>query len=271
MLSTVLKLPPELNSKYQRVAQYALKKKKLRLVEKKSVSELRPLGREIFQLINAAYSDLYEFTPMTDGEIDALIKKFFNLIDPRFVKLVVDTEDKIVALGVAMPSWSGLMQKLQGRMRRVFLAWLGGQLKGSSRYAGSLPDRGRAETSERWVERGCYAGDAPVCRRRWFQMGGNERRTRDEFTSALALERYRARDPQAPPNLLEGACVLIILVRREGGSRKAFLIVKIDTDRVGFVTEADVLWVLNFVVPNHNIFAVDFGFSPVPLPGCRLE
>ena len=124
-------LPPELNSKYQRVAQYALKKKKLRLVEKKSVSELRPLGREIFQMINAAYSDLYEFTPMTDGEIDALIKKFFNLIDPRFVKLVVDTEDKIVALGVAMPSWSGLMQKLQGRIRRIFLAWLGGQLKGS--------------------------------------------------------------------------------------------------------------------------------------------
>lgn len=125
------KLPPELNSKYQRVAQYALKKKKLRLVEKKSVSELRPLGREIFQMINAAYSDLYEFTPMTDGEIDALIKKFFNLIDPRFVKLVVDTEDKIVALGVAMPSWSGLMQKSQGRIRRIFLAWLGGQLKGS--------------------------------------------------------------------------------------------------------------------------------------------
>ena len=124
-------LPPELNSKYQRVAQYALKKKKLRLVEKKSVSELRPLGREIFQLINAAYSDLYEFTPMTNGEIDALIKNFFNLIDPRIVKLVVDTEDKIVALGVAMPSWSGLMQKLKGRMRRIFLAWLGGELKGS--------------------------------------------------------------------------------------------------------------------------------------------
>ena len=47
------------------------------------------------------------------------------------MKLVVDTEDKIVALGVAMPSWSGLMQKLQGRIRRVFLAWLGGELKGS--------------------------------------------------------------------------------------------------------------------------------------------
>ena len=124
-------LPPELNPKYRRVAKYALKKKRLRLVEKKSVRELRPLGREIFQLVNSAYSDLYEFTPMTDGEIDALIKKFFGFIDPRFVKLVVDAENKIVALGVAMPSWSGLMQKLRGRMRRIFLAWLGGELKGS--------------------------------------------------------------------------------------------------------------------------------------------
>ena len=102
-------------------------------------------------------------------------------------------------------------------------------------------------------------------------MGGNERRTRDEFTSAFALERYRARDSQAPPNLLEGACVLIILVRREGGSWEAFLIVKIDADRVRFVTETDVLWVLNFVVPNQNIFTVDFGFSPVPLAGFILN
>jgi hypothetical protein len=124
-------LPPELNPKYRRVAEYALKKKGLRLIEKKSARDLQPLGHEIFQLINAAYSELYEFTPMTDGEIDALIKKFFGFVDPRFVKLVVDSDKKIVALGVAMPSWSCLMQKLRGRMRRIFSAWLGGDLKGS--------------------------------------------------------------------------------------------------------------------------------------------
>jgi hypothetical protein len=124
-------VPPELNPKYGRVAEYALKKKGLRLIEKKSARELQSLGREVFQLINAAYADLYEFTPMTDGEIEVLIKKFFSLIDPRFVKLVVDGEDKIVALGVAMPSWSGLMQKLRGKRRRIPLAWLSGDLKGS--------------------------------------------------------------------------------------------------------------------------------------------
>lgn len=126
------RLPSELNPKYRKVAQYVLKKKGLRLLETKSTRELRPLGHEIFQLINSAYSHLYEFTPMTDPEIDALIKKFFSFIDPRFVKLVVDENDAIVAVGVAMPSWSNLMQKLRGKLWRLLFVSPRKELKGSS-------------------------------------------------------------------------------------------------------------------------------------------
>ena len=93
---------------------------------------MRPLGREIFQLINAAYSDLFEFTPMSDQEIDTLIKKFFSFIDPRFVKLVVDEHETIVAVGVAMPSYSELLQTLRGKRWRLPIAALRNQLKGSS-------------------------------------------------------------------------------------------------------------------------------------------
>ncbi|YCM44566.1 hypothetical protein V2O64_00845 [Verrucomicrobiaceae bacterium 227] len=125
-------LPPELDPKYRKVARYVLKKKGLRLLAKKSSRELQPLGREILQLINAAYSHLYEFTPMSDREIDALIKKFFNFIDPRFIKLVVDEHGAIVAVGVAMPSWSGLMQKLRGQLWRLLFVRPRKELKGSS-------------------------------------------------------------------------------------------------------------------------------------------
>jgi len=125
------RLPSELDPKYRKVAQYVLKKKGLRIIEKKTRRELRPLGRDIFQLINAAYSDLYEFTPMTDREVDALIKKFFNFIDPRFVKLVVDDRQRIVAFGVAMPSYSTLLQLLQGKRWRLIFALFKNKLKGS--------------------------------------------------------------------------------------------------------------------------------------------
>ncbi|MDA7881957.1 hypothetical protein N9A94_06590 [Akkermansiaceae bacterium] len=125
-------LPPELDPKYRKVAQYVLKKKGLRLIDKKSRRELRPFGREIFQLINAAYSDLYEFTPMNEREIDALINKFFSFIDTRFVKVVVDEHDAIVAIGIAMPSWSTLMQKLRGKLWRLLLVILRRELKGSN-------------------------------------------------------------------------------------------------------------------------------------------
>lgn len=125
-------LPSELDPKYHKVAQYVLKKKGLHIIEKKSRRELRPLGRDIFQLINAAYSDLFEFTPMGDQEIDTLIKKFFSFIDPRFVKLVVNEHETIVAVGVAMPSYSELLQTLQGKLWRLPIAVLQNQLKGSS-------------------------------------------------------------------------------------------------------------------------------------------
>lgn len=126
------RLPSKLNPKYRKVAQYVLKKKGLRLLETKSTRELRPRGQEIFQLINAAYSHLYEFTPMTDPEIEALIKKFFSFIDPRFVKLVVNEQNSIVAVGVAMPSWSNLMQKLRGNLWRLLFVTPRKELKGSS-------------------------------------------------------------------------------------------------------------------------------------------
>ena len=113
------RVPEELDPKYEKVAGYVLKKKGLRLEVRESRRELLPLGREIFQLVNEAYSDLYEFTPMGDAEIDALIKKFFSFIDPRFVKLVVDAGGSIVAIGVAMPSFSLFLRALRGRLWRL--------------------------------------------------------------------------------------------------------------------------------------------------------
>jgi len=110
------RLPQELDPKYQKVARYVLKKKGLNLLEKRTRKELLPLGKEIFHLINAAYSDLYEFTPMSDAEIDFLIEKFFSLIDPRFVKMVTDAAGAIVAVGVAMPSASKGLQAARGRL-----------------------------------------------------------------------------------------------------------------------------------------------------------
>ena len=110
------RLPRELDPRYLKVASYMLKKKGLQRLEMKSRKKLLARGREIFHLVNAAYSDLYEFTPMSDCEIDALITKFFSFIDPRFVKLVADREGAIVAVGVGMPSLSEGLQAARGRL-----------------------------------------------------------------------------------------------------------------------------------------------------------
>ena len=72
---------------------------------------------EIFQLVNEAYSELSEFTPMSDGEIDALIKKFFSFIDPGFVKLVVDKDEADHRLGHSAPDGADDVRHQSGQLR----------------------------------------------------------------------------------------------------------------------------------------------------------
>ena len=110
------RVPGELDPKYGRVADYVLKKKGLQVLARHSRRTLLRYGREVFHLINAAYSDLFEFTPMSDREIDALIKKFFSFIDPEFVKLIADKNGEIVAVGAAMPSVSRALQAVGGKL-----------------------------------------------------------------------------------------------------------------------------------------------------------
>jgi len=113
------RLPRELKPKYRRIAQYVLAKKHLKMVENLSRRQLRPLGNEIFQLINDAYRGLFEFTPMNDAEIEVLISKFMSLIDRRFVKIVFDSNQKIVGVAIAIPSYSKFSQNLKGKKRRL--------------------------------------------------------------------------------------------------------------------------------------------------------
>ena len=106
-----------------RIAERVLSKKGLHLWQADSDKELKARGRELFELINAAYSGLHDFVPLTGKEIDFLIATFFSFVDREFVKIVQDGDGRVVAAGVAMPSFSEALQAAKGR---VFpLGWLG--------------------------------------------------------------------------------------------------------------------------------------------------
>jgi GNAT superfamily N-acetyltransferase len=106
----------EPDPKVERISAYVLKKKGLTLWEASSKRQLLTRGAEFFQLINTAYADLHDFVPLSDEEIGFLIRKFFAYIDCRYAKVVEDAAGEMVAVGVAMESFSLALQAARGKL-----------------------------------------------------------------------------------------------------------------------------------------------------------
>jgi hypothetical protein len=102
--------------KVQRIAEIALTRNNLRVLDVKKAKELLPYAKEIFYVLNEAYKNLYGFVELSERQIDMYVKQYFSFILPRYVPVVVDAENKVVAFGIAMPSLSRAFQKCRGRL-----------------------------------------------------------------------------------------------------------------------------------------------------------
>lgn len=116
-LEFVMEVPDGIPEKMNRIAdivkqRFGLKIKKY-TSRKKAKEEI---GRPLFELINEAYDQLYEYSPLTDRQIDGYIKQYLDLLDLDLVTVIADKDDKMVGVGISMPSMSRALQKSKGRM-----------------------------------------------------------------------------------------------------------------------------------------------------------
>lgn len=102
--------------KIERFAAIALERNHLTVLKARKAKDLLPYAKEIFKLLNDAYKNLYGFVELSDKQIDMYVKQYFNFINPEFAPVVVDTNNKVVAFGIAMPSLSYAFQKCNGRL-----------------------------------------------------------------------------------------------------------------------------------------------------------
>ncbi|MDD5183925.1 MAG: hypothetical protein PHS84_01540 [Paludibacter sp.] len=113
-LITVPEVFPE---KYFRIAEIVKQKynlKSLRFKSRKEVVDNYAL--KIFDLLNLCYSHLYGFTKLNEKQIAFYIKLYFSFFRLDTVSIVVDENDDVVALGIAMPSFTKALQKAKGSL-----------------------------------------------------------------------------------------------------------------------------------------------------------
>jgi hypothetical protein len=106
----------EIPEKIERIAEVVKQRYKLKLLQAKSSKDFLPYAHEIFEVLNAAYSNIYGFVPLTPRQIDLYVKQYFGFIKPEFVPVVLDEKNKVIAFGITMPSMSRAFQKAKGRI-----------------------------------------------------------------------------------------------------------------------------------------------------------
>ena len=110
-------VPDAVPEKYARIADIVAKKYGLSVLKYTSRSKIKKeYGRAIFELVNEAYANLYGFVPLTERQIDFYIKADIDVLRLEDVCLVVDSDGKLVALGISMPSMSRALQKAHGKL-----------------------------------------------------------------------------------------------------------------------------------------------------------
>jgi len=112
-----LEVPQELPDFYKRIYERAQRKGNFDIVEFRKKKELKPWIKPVFRLMNECYteSDIYGYTPLDEGEMEALAKRYLPVINPRLVK-VVKKEDEIVAFIVGIPDLTEGIQKARGQL-----------------------------------------------------------------------------------------------------------------------------------------------------------
>ncbi|MBP5312460.1 MAG: hypothetical protein J6112_06480 [Clostridia bacterium] len=69
-----------------------------------------------FELLDKSYENIYGTVPFTDAMKKMMIDNFRLIIDLRYVAVILNEEEKVIALGICFPAIGGAVQKSGGRL-----------------------------------------------------------------------------------------------------------------------------------------------------------
>ena len=110
-------VPDRIPNQLQRVGDIVRRKYRLRTIKFTSSKKLKEqYGQALFELINEAYDSLYGYSPLTKRQIDYYISIYLPILRLENVCVIVDADDKLVGVGIPIPSLSRALQKSRGRL-----------------------------------------------------------------------------------------------------------------------------------------------------------
>lgn len=116
-----VKVPERVPDKFHKIAEMVSKRYNLQ-VKKFTRKELIDgnKGREIFDIINETYKDLYGYSQLSDRQINQLVDEYIKIADLNLITAIEDwntPEHKMIGFGITFPSFTSALRKTRdGRL-----------------------------------------------------------------------------------------------------------------------------------------------------------
>ncbi len=116
-----VKVPDVVPDKFHKISEMITKRYNLhvrKFTRKELIREGK--GREVFDIINATYKDLYGYSELSERQINQLVDQYIKIADLNLVTAVEDwntPEHKMIGFGITFPSFTSALRKTRdGRM-----------------------------------------------------------------------------------------------------------------------------------------------------------
>ena len=111
----IVDLPDTLPPMFQ-YADLVEKRYGLHLYRADTLKQMARRGREMFHVLNESFAPLYEYSKLSEEQIDGYVKQYVPVLNKDLVAFVVNDKDELVGFTVTMPHISRAVRKAKGRL-----------------------------------------------------------------------------------------------------------------------------------------------------------
>jgi len=110
-----IRIPNEIPEFYLKIFERAVNQNKgLQVLEFTSRRKVKPYIHPVLHLLNRTFTEIFGFVPFTEAEMDDFANRYLFLINPRFIKIVVNEQNEVVAFIIGMSHIGEGIQKSKG-------------------------------------------------------------------------------------------------------------------------------------------------------------
>lgn len=111
-----LVIPDKIPDFYQNIYERVSRREDIYMLEFKSKRQLKPYIKPILRLLNETFEDIFAFVPFEEYEMEDFANRYIFLLDPNFIKAILNKDGEVVAFIVSLPDISEGIKAANGKM-----------------------------------------------------------------------------------------------------------------------------------------------------------